>query len=145
MQNDILDKVIVKPVYTTRMMVIASIFGGFYMGSYMMYKNFKTFGDHRKAAATILFTILAFVALIGSAFIPSREKIPGFFYVLLFSLAIAVLSKRFQGDQILQHVSSGGKLFSSGRALIMCLIGVLISVAIILAAMYLAEMGESPA
>jgi hypothetical protein len=73
------------------------------------------------------------------------EKIPGFFYVLLFSLIISVSSRRFQGDHILQHVSSGGKLFSSGRALIMCLIGVLISVAIILGAMYLAEMGESPA
>ncbi len=82
------------------------------MTGYIRYQNFKNWDTSQKAAATILFTILSFAAIMATGYIPSMENIKGIFYVLLFSLIISVLSKKFQGENILQHVTPGRDLFS---------------------------------
>lgn len=116
MTPDILENISTGRAYTTKMIVVSSFFGGFYIGGFMMYQNFKKFGEHKKAAATVVITVVALTALVATAMLPAMDRVPGVVYSLFLTLGISLLSNRFQGDLIQQHVSNGGKLHSSGRA-----------------------------
>ncbi len=77
MQQDHLDFSPGEKVYSTKMIVISSFFGGVLASGFMIYKNFRVFGSIQKANLTVLWSALA-LALIGvSDAVPVLEKIPG--------------------------------------------------------------------
>jgi hypothetical protein len=139
MKEDLIDSIPETPVYTTRTIVISSFFGGVPAGCYMIYQNFKSFGDHKKAVATILLSIVVMIALISTAFIPAFDNIPGLVFTILTTLIISLLTSKYQGDLIKKHIEADGKIYSGGRALVICLISILIFVAFALGAFFLMD------
>ena len=59
MENVHLNKIPFGKVYTTKMIVVSSFFGGILAAGYMMYQNFIIFGEARKAGLTLVFTLIA--------------------------------------------------------------------------------------
>ena len=139
MKEDLLDNIPEIQAYTTRTIVVSSFFGGIPAGCFMIYQNFKSFGDHKKARATILIAILAMIGIMATGFIPVLEKIPGIFFTILATIMISLLTKKYQGKLIETHIQQEGKIYSGGRAVLICIISVLIMVAIIFAAFLLQD------
>jgi hypothetical protein len=139
MKEDLLENVAEGHIYTVRTIVISALFGGLLAGGIMIYQNFKTFGEHKKASVTILITITFLVALIATSLLPVLEKIPNIFYTILITLATSVLAKKYQGNLIEHHLSTGGKIFSTGRAVVICIISILIVVAFLLGAYFMQD------
>ena len=88
MKEDLLDNIPEIQAYTTRTIVVSSFFGGIPAGCFMIYQNFKSFGDHKKARATILIAILAMIGIMATGFIPVLEKNAGFYNI---------------GEKVVQH------------------------------------------
>ena len=132
MEEDKLEVVFEGSVYTQKTIVISAFFGGLFASGYMLYKNFKTFGDDKKAGQTILLSIIGFVFILASGFIPVFEKIPGFFFSVLFTMITSLLTRKFQGDLISKHLNREGRIYSTGNAVAVCLVNILIIVAFLL-------------
>lgn len=126
MEEDLLEEVTEEQIYTVRTIVISSLFGGFLAASFMLYQNFKTLDAHKKANVTILITILTLIGLGATSFIPVLEEIPDIYYTILITLAVSLVTKKYQGHLIERHLSTGGKIFSTGRALLICAISILL-------------------
>jgi hypothetical protein len=139
MKEDLLENITEGHIYTVRTIVISSLFGGLFAGGFMIYQNFKTLGEHKKASATILITIIALAALTATALLPALEKIPNIFYTIFITLATSLLAKKYQGSLIEHHVSTGGKIFSTGRAVVICIISILIVATFFLGAYFLQD------
>jgi hypothetical protein len=130
MKEDLLEDVTEGQIYTTRTIVLSALFGGLPAASFMLYQNFKVFEEHKKASAIILITILTLGGITATSFIPALEKIPDIFYAILITIAVSLLTKKYQGNLINRHISTGGKIYSTGRALLICLISVLLVAAL---------------
>jgi hypothetical protein len=139
MQEDLLENVTEGQIYTTRAIVVSSFFGGLLAGSFMMYQNFKTFGEHKKAIATIVIAILTLLVIFATSFIPVLDSIPSIIYSIAITLIVSFLTKKYQDKLIDQHINTGGKIYSTGRAVLICVISILIIAAIILGAYYLQD------
>lgn len=139
MKEDLIEDIAEGKVYTTRIIVISTFFGSVLAGGFMIYQNFKTFGEHKKAGATILLTIAITLALMGTAFVPALDKIPGFFFTILITLIISLLTKRYQSRLIEKHINNEGKIYSSGRAVLICIISILLIAAFILGVFFLQD------
>lgn len=141
MEKDLLEHIPERPVYTIRMIVICTFIGGLPAGGYMIYQNFKTFGDMGKARATIILIIAGMLLLFGTAFVPALENVPGLVFTILLTLAVSLLTQKFQSDLIFKHIQSDGKIYSSGRAILICVISILILAAFALGAFYMQDAG----
>jgi hypothetical protein len=139
MKEDLLDNIPEVQLYTTRTIVISSLFGGLPAGSFMIYQNFKSFGDHKKARATILISVLVMLSIMATVFIPFLEKIPGIFYTILTTLSVSLLTKKYQGNLIATHINAEGKIHSGARAVLICLISFLLIAAILFGAFLLQD------
>lgn len=139
MKEDLLEYIPDKSVFTTRIIVISTFFGGFIAGSYMIYQNFKIFGDQKKAVATIIISILVMLGILATTFVPVLEQIPGLVYTLLITLTTSLLTQKYQADLILKHIQADGKVHSAGRAVLICVITLLIMAAFVLGAYFLQD------
>jgi len=141
MEKDLLENITIPEgeIYTSGTIVVSSFFGGLLASSFMIYRNFKTFGEHKKAGATILLTILTLVGIVATAFIPALDKIPGIIYTLFITLATSALTKKYQGTLIEKHKAAGGKIYSTGRAVLICVISILLIVGFLLGAFFLQD------
>jgi hypothetical protein len=140
MEKDILEKLPEGNVYSTKSIVICSFFGGLIASGYMLHHNFKTFGDDRKAKLTILVSIILLIFVLGSAFVPALDKVPNILYSLFITIATSFFSKKHQGDLVSMHLSAGGKLYETGRAVAVCIISILILVALFIVPLLLQEL-----
>ncbi len=139
MEEDKLEIVYEGTVYTQRTIVISAFFGGMFASGYMLYKNFKTFGDDKKAAQTIIFSIIGFLFILAAGFIPVLEKIPGIFFSILFTMMTSLLTGKLQGDLISKHLNADGRIYSTGNAAAVCLVNILIILAFLLGAFFLQD------
>ena len=143
MKEDLLENIPDKAIFTTRIIVISTLFGGFIAGSYMIYQNFKIFNDQKKAVATIIICIIVMLGILATTFVPVLEQIPGLVYTLLITLATSLLTQKYQGDLILKHIQADGKIQSAGRAVLICFITLLIMAAFIFGAYFLQDAAVS--
>ncbi len=132
MEKDILEVIPEGKVYTTKTILVSSFFGGLLAGSFMLYQNFKTFGDHRKAGITIVISVAVLIFLLAVSFIPSLDKIPSIFYSIIVTAATAFFTKKYQEHLIDMHIVSEGKTYNSGRAILVCVISIAILIGLIL-------------
>jgi predicted Na+-dependent transporter len=132
MENDLLEKIPDGNVYSSKKIVVSSFFGGLIASGYMLYHNFKTFGDDRKAKLTILISIVALIFMLGSSFVPALDKVPSILYSLFATLATSFFAKKYQADLTSKHLDAGGKLYETGRAVAVCIISILTLVALVL-------------
>jgi hypothetical protein len=139
MENDLLEKVSEGTIYTSKTIVVSSFFGGVLASSYMLYHNFKNFGEHRKASLTIILTIIIFIAVTATAFSPTLSKIPGLLFSIFITILTSFITNKFQLSLISEHIASQGKTFETGKAVAVCIIGILVYLALALGAFYLQE------
>ncbi len=139
MENDLLEKVSEGTVYTSKTIVVSSFFGGILASSYMLYHNFKIFGEHKKASLTILLSICLIVAVIATAFSPALSKIPGFLFSIFITVLTSFITNKFQLRLISNHIATQGKIFETGKAVAVCIIGILAYLALALGAFYLQD------
>lgn len=132
MENDILEVIPEGNVFSTKTIVVCSFLGGILASGYMLYHNFKTFGDDRKAKLTIVVSIIVLTLMLCSAFVSALDKVPNILYSLFTTLATSFFAKKYQADMVNIHVDAGGKLYETGRAVIVCIISILILLALIL-------------
>ncbi len=121
-------------VYSTKMIVIGSFFGGVLAGSYMMYRNFKTLGEERKANLTVVFTLISLVFIGLSVFIPALDKAPTFFYSLLFTLITAFITQKYLTKPLNEFMEGGGGKYSRGKVFLICIIATAVIVSIMIGA-----------
>lgn len=145
MKDDLLENIAIPDgeIYTTRTIVISCFFAGLLASGLMIYQNFKTLGEHKKASATVLVTVLAFIAIMATAFIPALDNIPGLVYSFMITVATSLLTRKFQGSLIDKHINADGRTYSSGRAILICIISVVILFAFYFSAYFLQEMAVS--
>ena len=129
MSEDLLENIAEGEVYTVRTIVISTVFGGLLGGSYMIYQNFKKFGEPKKAIATLIISIFTLLGIIATAFSPQLEKIPGLVYTVVIGVAVSILTKKYQGELIEKHIAANGKIYSSGRAVVISIISILLILA----------------
>jgi len=139
MTEDILENIPEGTVYTTRTIIISTFFGGLLAGGYMVYHNFKTFGEHKKAVVAIVLTIITLLAFIATGFFPALDRIPPIFYTIFITLAVSLLTKRYQGSLVAKHISNNGKIYSTGRAVAVCVISIIVIAAFLLGAYLLQD------
>jgi uncharacterized membrane protein len=140
MQKDLLEENITQgKIFTVKTIVLSAFFGGLLAAGFMLYQNFKTFGDNKKATLAIIGTILVVIALAVTASIPALEKIPNFVYSLVITLIASGVVKIFQETSIDAHIIAGGKLHTTGRAVVVCIITIAIMIVFILGAYLLQD------
>lgn len=140
MEKDLLEDIEVienGKVYSTKAIVISSFFAGLLASGYMLYKNYKTFGQVRNANLTMLFSVILFFGILGTGYIPALDKIPWVVYSILYTLGTSIFATKFQGDLISKHVAKAGSYFENGNIILVCLISVLILLAVIFVPFYL--------
>jgi hypothetical protein len=122
----------------------ATFLCGPFAGGYLMAENFKALGDKKNYKKTLIITFgVCTIICVGLAVIPGIDKIPNFVFPIVFSFAAYLLVTKYQGKQITDHISSGGKTFSIGRSVLIGLISVLLTFAIILPIVYFTFPGET--
>jgi len=139
MTEDILENIPEGSIYTTRTIIISTFFGGLLAGGYMVYWNFKTFGEHKKAITALVLTILTLLAVMATGFFPALDRIPAIFYTIFITLGVSLLTKRYQGSLIDKHISNNGKIYSTGRAVLVCVISIIVIAAFLMGAYLLQD------
>lgn len=136
--KDILSPHLSEKYYNIRTIITACFFAGAIGSSYMIFRNFKTAGLQTKANWTIVIGLALIGLVVGSLFIESLAGIPNFVYSIFLTLLTALLANRFQGDLIKEKVSNGAEYFSSTNAVVVCIIGIILFVALMfgIAALY---------
>lgn len=103
--------------------------GGPLVAGYLISNNFKVFNEPGKAKKTWIFATIATIVIFGVAFfIPNIDKIPTPLIPLIYTAIIYYLVKTFQGRNIEAHIDSGGLTYSWWRAILISIIGLIITV-----------------
>jgi hypothetical protein len=114
-------------IYKDRAIWVGTFLGGPLVAGYFIAENFKVFGEYEKAKKTWIYTIIATIIIFGGIFsIPDNVKIPNQIIPLVYTGIASYLLKHFQGQNIENHINSGGELFSWWRTIGVGLIGLVI-------------------
>ncbi len=127
-------------IYTERTIWFATFFGGPLVAGYLLFENFKAFGERERAKTALImsiaFTILLFAALF---LVPDIDKVPRFIIPLTYTAAAFGLAKHYQGAKISAHIGAGGETQSAGKAILVTVVGIVVLVLPILQISYLSE------
>ena len=119
-------------LYNETAVRVGVFFGGPIVAGYLIAENFKLLGLSEKQKSTWIYAIIATIVIIGGSFIvPGSERFPKFIIPLAYAWIASFLVQYYQGKNIKSHVESGGQLYSVGRAILIGLMGTIITVAII--------------
>jgi hypothetical protein len=128
-------------IYTVNQIRICTFFGGPLVAGYMIAENFRAFNEYGKAKQTWLIAIVASVVIFGLLFaIPESVKIPNVLFPLIYSWATFMLVNKYQGKQIMAHLTGDGLSFNWGRAIVVSLIGMVTIVVLVFIGVFVADM-----
>jgi hypothetical protein len=107
-------------------LLLGAIFGGPFVASYILYRNFRTLNEHKKAAAVIIIiafvTIWAFWAGMRGINIPIPMAVLPFLYT---GIAWGIM-KKYQAERIKEHINNGGELIGWKKLLTIIILGYII-------------------
>jgi hypothetical protein len=127
-------------IYKDKAIYVGTFLGGPLVAGYFIAENFKVFGEHDRARKTWLYTIIATIIIFGGIFsIPDNVKIPNQIIPLIYTGIAYYLVKHFQGQNIEEHVDSGGGLFSWWRTIGVALIGLVVIFVSVFAIVFLTD------
>lgn len=119
-------------------MAMAIFFGGPFVVGYLMAHNFKQFNQPEKVKRTWLYSTIALIVLFGGVLaIPDSVPIPNIVYNFIFTVTALYFVRKFQGEQIRQHLEDGGPVYTTWRAVGISLLFLLSLILLLLAAFYL--------
>ncbi len=139
MENDILEKLPEGSVFSIKTIIVSSFFGGILASSYMLYQNFKTLGEDKKARMTILISTVAFLFMISISYIPFFDKAPNILYSIFFTVSTSYFANKYQRSLVINHQQGGGKIYESGRSVLICIISLAIIASMVLIPFYLQD------
>ncbi len=139
MKEDLLDNLPEYKIYTTKTIILSSFFGGVLVSGYMLYKNFKSFGEQKKAKITIIVTGLILIAIFATLFVPILDNIPNLVYSFVVTIITVAVTKTHQDSLITKHINEDGKTYSAGRAVLICVISIMLVLSIILGIYFLQD------
>ncbi len=139
LQKDLLTEIPAGKVYTTQQIIIGTFLGGLLTAAIMLTANFKLIGKTHAIKTTWVLSILFFILLIATAFIPELDKIPNILYSFLSTAFVAFLCNRFQEKEIKMHMENGGAKHTTGKVAGVILLGLSIFVLLALAAFALQD------
>lgn len=132
MEENLLDVIPSTKLYNDIAVRAGTFIGGPIVAGYLIAENFKLLGQADKVKTTWIYTIIATVVIFGAAFlIRGTEKIPNYLIPVIYTLIAGYMVRHYQGSQIKNHIEKGGQLYSVWRALLIGLVGLLITVIII--------------
>ena len=117
-------------LYKDRPIYLATFFGGPLVAGYLIAENYRHLGERSKVLKTWLFTALATILIFGYVFFIQSANTPRYVVPILYSLVTSYLVKWLQGDQIRLHEKNMGEFYPSWRAVVVSLIGAVITVGI---------------
>jgi len=132
--QEILDEpVSLGKVFNEKSIWIASFLAGPLVAGFMLSINFKRIG---KTEASTISLIFGFVILIGilmfSFLVPAADNIPNILFSIAYAWGAYIVYQRTQKKEILNHIRSGGEVYSWWIVALIILIGVLIFIGIFL-------------
>lgn len=124
MQHLALEEVPEGKIYKTGSIAIATLFGGPFVGCYMLAENFKVFGRKTAAAVTWVLTVLIFISVQFLAYFSIFYQVPGIAFLAVYCILYFVAARFFQVKDINRHIDNGGDIHTNKRVLIITLIGI---------------------
>ncbi|MBD1366062.1 hypothetical protein IDJ77_19785 [Mucilaginibacter sp. ZT4R22] len=119
-------------IYTVKQIQVATFLGGPLVAGYLIANNFRAFNEYDKAKKAWLIAIAATVAVFALIFvIPESVKIPNIAFPLIYSWATYILVTKYQAQQMKEHIRAGGQSYNWGRAIVVALIGVAVTVVLL--------------
>lgn len=105
------------PMYKLVGIGLATAFGTVIAGGFLMSKNFKSMGEHGKARSTMIYAVVAFLAIFGLAFlIPESLNIPNSVFTITQVVVMVQLAKHHQGATLAAIKASNGSFQSNWKA-----------------------------
>jgi FtsH-binding integral membrane protein len=147
MGNEILNTNLENQIYKKGHLQLAAFFGGPLTSVYIIAENYKQLGHPEKIKRTwIIGFCLCIVFLVAVFLLSTTNKTPNIIVPLICILVGTAIMQTWQGADIKKHVDSGGLVYSLWRALLIGIIGLIITTAIILFVSFLAMtfFGYSP-
>jgi hypothetical protein len=125
-------------LYTESAIRIATFLGGPLVTGYLLADNYRQLGETKKIQTTWAIAIFATVAIFVIGFyLP--EKTPPYLLPIAYTIGAYYLAQNLQGARIKAHIAAGGETWSIWRAVAAGLVGLIIIVAIALAAFLLMD------
>ncbi|MEO8712007.1 MAG: hypothetical protein ABI405_07795 [Parafilimonas sp.] len=119
-------------LYKDRAIYVGTFLGGPLVAGYLAAENFKQLGQYNKVKTTWIIAAVATIIIFGGVLlIPNVEKIPGYIIPLIYTVIAQFLVKHFQGKDINEHIKNGGQTYSVWRAVLIGLLGLVITFAVI--------------
>lgn len=140
MEEDLLPAQIHFKLYKDRAVYIGTFVGGPLAAGYFIAQNFKQLGQGDKVIKTWIISIIVGIVVVGSPFMfPIIEKVPKYLIPLIYTGIASLVVQNFQGPQIKMHIKMGGELYSNWRAVLVGIICLIITSAIVLSIIFLAN------
>jgi hypothetical protein len=127
-------------LYKDKVIAPATFFGGPLVAGYLMAENFKKLGETDMVRKTWIFTIVAFVAIFGTAlYIPENVHFPNYLIPIGYTFLAKTLVNQYQRPQIEAHIEKGGELYSGWRIFWIILISLAATFGVLFGAVMLTE------
>jgi len=127
-ETTLVNQIPTEKIYKDKEVWVGTFLGGPLVAGYLIDKNFTAFGETNKARKTWLIAIVATIIIIGIAFYaPYVERMPSFFFALIYTGIAYVLMQMYQGEKIKTHLRAGGRIHSWWRTLGVAVIGVVVT------------------
>jgi hypothetical protein len=117
MEENLLDIIPQKKLYNDMAVRVGTFIGGPLVAGYIAAENFKVLEQPEKVKSSWLYAITATVIIFGIVFfVPGAEKIPNFLIPVIYTLFASWLVKKYQGNEIKNHIEKGGEMYSAWKA-----------------------------
>ncbi len=125
-------------LYKDKSMYAVAFFGGPLAAGYIIAENFKALNDRERYKKTWFITIAVCVFIFGGIFmIPDSVNVPNYIIPIIYSYLAFYLIRHYQGKQIDEHISNGGKTYSGWRSALIGLIALVITIVVLFSIIFL--------
>lgn len=137
-EKSVFEEIPTEKIYSEKAIRVGTFLAGPLVAGYCIAENFKVFNDAEKARKTWMITVLSIVAIIPLIFIVP-DNFPSFLFPLLYLSATSYFLKKFQEQQIQNHIQNGGETFGGLRVAMIGLLSIIIFFGLIVSAVLLIE------
>lgn len=137
-EKSVFEEIPTEKIYSEKAIRIGTFFAGPLVAGYCIAENFKTFNDFEKAKNTWIITALSMIAIIGLIFI-IPDNFPSILFPVLYSVVASYFLKKFQEQDIQNHIQNGGETFGGWRVTLIGLLSIIVFFGIIMSIVLFTE------
>ena len=124
-EKSVFEEIPTEKIYSEKAIRIGTFFAGPLVAGYCIAENFKAFNDFEKAKNTWIITALSMIAIIGLIFI-IPDNFPSIIFPVLYSAVASYFLKKFQEQNIQNHIQNGGETFGGWRVTLIGLLSIIV-------------------